>query len=446
MRFSFLFFSKSLQSPHHKTIWVLALPIMLSNISVPLLGLVDTAILGHLGDSRYLAAVAMGASLFTFVFWSFAFLRMGTTALVAQNFQNESRLINIMQCALLLASAIGTILFLIAPFFGKALIDLVGAVQHIEPLALEYLLIRFDMAPAVLMNYTLLGYFIGMGKTHIPLILLVSCNVVNGILNYVFVYHFDLNSAGVAYASNIAEGLQLLLGTLFLLSSLKIFSKSSLQDLSQHLGYFFNINGQLFIRTLFLLFTFAFFMKQGAMHSDVMLAANTILINLLMFMSNALDGFAIASESMVGKAVALKQYKTIKQIIKISGLWSFLCALLFSLLLLVFHDSILHLLTSQSDVLRLLDGLRIWLILLPLAGFASYWLDGIYIGLAQVRQMRNSILFAVFVLFLPLYYLLQDWTYHGLWLAFFAFLLGRAAWQLWVLEPSLEESANQVSQ
>ena len=433
-------------SPHHKTIWALALPIMLSNISVPLLGLVDTAILGHLGDSRYLAAVAMGASLFTFVFWSFAFLRMGTTALVAQNFQNESRLINIMQCALLLASAIGAILFLIAPFFGQALIDLVGAVQHIEPLALEYLLIRFDMAPAVLMNYALLGYFIGMGKTHIPLILLVSCNVVNGILNYVFVYHFDLNSAGVAYASNIAEGLQLLLGTLFLLSSLKIFSRSSLQDFSQHLGHFFSINSQLFIRTLFLLFTFAFFMKQGAMHSDVMLAANAILINLLMFMSNALDGFAIASESMVGKAVALKQHKTIKQIIKISGLWSFLCALLFSLLLLVFHDSILHLLTSQSDVLRLLDSLSIWLILLPLAGFASYWLDGIYIGLAQVRQMRNSILFAVFVLFLPLHYLLQDWAYHGLWLAFFAFLLGRAVWQLWVLAPSLEESANQVSQ
>ena len=433
-------------SPHHKTIWTLALPIMLSNISVPLLGLVDTAILGHLADSRYLAAVAMGASLFTFVFWSFAFLRMGTTALVAQNFQNESRLINIMQCALLLASAIGSILFLIAPFFGQALIDLVGAVQHIEPLALEYLLIRFDMAPAVLMNYALLGYFIGMGKTHIPLILLVSCNVVNGVLNYVFVYHFDLNSAGVAYASNIAEGLQLLLGTLFLLSSLEIFKRSSLQDFSQHLGHFFNINSQLFIRTLFLLFTFAFFMKQGAMHSDVMLAANAILINLLMFMSNALDGFAIASESMVGKAVALKQHKTIKQIIKISGLWSFLCALLFSLLLLVFHDSILHLLTSQSDVLRLLDSLSIWLILLPLAGFASYWLDGIYIGLAQVRQMRNSILFAVFVLFLPLHYLLQDWTYHGLWLAFFAFLLGRAAWQLWVLAPSLEESANQVSQ
>lgn len=433
-------------SPHHKTIWALALPIMLSNISVPLLGLVDTAILGHLSDSRYLAAVAMGASLFTFVFWSFAFLRMGTTALVAQNFQNTARLINIIQSALLLALSIGVILFLLAPFIGLGLINLVGAVQHIEPLALEYLLIRFDMAPAVLMNYALLGYFIGMGKTHIPLILLVSCNLVNGLLNYIFVYHFNMNSAGVAYASNIAEGLQLLLGVLFLLNNLPLFSQSPLKGLNTHLAHFFNINGQLFIRTLFLLFTFAFFMKQGAMHSDVMLAANAILINLLMFMSNALDGFAIASESMVGKAVALKQHKAIKQIIKISGLWSFLCALLFSLLLLLFHDSILQLLTSQSEVLDLLSSLSIWLILLPLAGFASYWLDGIYIGLAQVRQMRNSILFSVFVLFLPLHYLLQNWTYHGLWLAFFAFLLGRAAWQLWVLAPSLEESANKVSQ
>lgn len=433
-------------SHHHRIIWRLALPIMLSNISVPLLGLVDTAILGHLSDTRYLAAVAMGASLFTFVFWSFAFLRMGTTALVAQNFQDESRLINIVQSALLLALCIGAILFLVAPFFGQALINLVDAVPHIEPLALEYLLIRFDMAPAVLMNYALLGYFIGMGKTHIPLILLVSSNVVNGILNYVFVYHFDLNSAGVAYASNIAEGLQLLLGVLFLIHNLKIFSQSPLLGFKQHLGHFFNINGQLFIRTLFLLFTFAFFMKQGAMHSDVMLAANAILINLLMFMSNALDGFAIASESMVGKAVSQRQHKSIKEIIKVSGIWSFLCALLFSLLLLLFNDSILKLLTSQTEVLDLLHTLSPWLILLPLAGFASYWLDGIYIGLAQVRQMRNSILFAVFILFLPLQYLLQHWTYHGLWLAFFAFLIGRAAWQLWVLTASLEESANKVSQ
>lgn len=433
-------------SPHHRIIWRLALPIMLSNISVPLLGLVDTAILGHLSDTRYLAAVAMGASLFTFVFWSFAFLRMGTTALVAQNFQDESRLINIVQSALLLALCIGAALFLMAPFFGQVLINLVDAVPHIEPLALEYLLIRFDMAPAVLMNYALLGYFIGMGKTHIPLILLVSCNVVNGILNYVFVYHFDLNSAGVAYASNIAEGLQLLLGVLFLIHNLKIFSQSPLLGFKQHLGHFFNINGQLFIRTLFLLFTFAFFMKQGAMHSDVMLAANAILINLLMFMSNALDGFAIASESMVGKAVSQRQHKSIKEIIKVSGIWSFLCALLFSLLLLLFNDSILKLLTSQTEVLDLLHTLSPWLILLPLAGFASYWLDGIYIGLAQVRQMRNSILFAVFILFLPLQYLLQHWTYHGLWLAFFAFLIGRAAWQLWVLTASLEESANKVSQ
>ena len=439
-------FSNLMKSPLHNTIWRLALPIMLSNISVPLLGLVDTAILGHLSDSRYLAAVAMGASLFTFVFWSFAFLRMGTTALVSQNFQNDQRLINIMQSALLLGLSIGLILFLIAPFFGQALVNLIGAVQHIEPLALEYLLIRFDMAPAVLMNYALLGYFIGMGKTHIPLILLVTCNVVNGILNYVFVYHLDLNSAGVAYASNIAEGLQLLLGFVFLIRQLNLFSQSPLLGFKQHLGHFFNINSQLFIRTLFLLFTFAFFMKQGAMHSDVMLAANAILINLLMFMSNALDGFAIASESMVGKAVALKQHKTIKSIIKVSGLWSFICALLFSLLLLIFHDSILQLLTSQTEVLALLDTLTPWLILLPLAGFASYWLDGIYIGLAQVRQMRNSILFAVFVLFLPLQYLLQSWTYHGLWLAFFAFLLGRAAWQLGVLTASLEESANKVSQ
>ena len=321
--------------------------------------------------------------------------------------------------------------------------SVIGAVQDIGPLALEYLTVRFYMAPATLMNYALLGFFIGLGKTHIPLILLVSTNLLNGVLNYVFVYEFHLNSLGVAYASNIAEGFQLILALYFL--RLNIFNIQTLALAKSQLKGFLNINGQLFIRTFCLLFAFAFFMSQGAQHSAAMLSANTILINLLMFMSNALDGFAIASESMVGKAVALKQYRLIKPIIKASGIWSFLCALMFSFLLLMGHESILALLTSQQAVLELLAKLTPWLVLLPLAGFASYWLDGIYIGLAKVHTMRNSILFAVFILFLPLQFLLQDWTYHGLWLAFFAFLLGRALWQLAALPRALRQTVRNVS-
>ncbi len=437
----------------HKTLWVLALPIMLSNISLPLLGLVDTAILGHLSDSRYLAAVAMGASLFMFVFWSFAFLRMGTTALIAQNLGSQNlaaqnnghheSVHSIMHSAIFLAVLIGLSLIAVSPYLIDLMIGLVGAVEEIEPFATQYLNIRFYFAPITLLNYVFLGYFIGQGKTKNPLILLVSSNLLNGFLDYIFVYEFELNSAGVAYASNAAETFQLCLAIYF---AKDIFVQSiDLEKLKTNFIGFLSLNFQLFIRTFFLLFTFAFFMSKGAQHSAALLSANAILFNLLMFISNGLDGFALASESMVGKAVGEKNIKRIKMVVLASGFWTFIFALCFSLFLMVAHNGLLNLLTSQQDVLDLLDQLTYWLIFLPLAGFACYWLDGIYIGLAAAKEMRNSILFALFILFLPLQALLQDWPLHGLWLAFFAFLLGRALWQLIYLPVVLKKVANSTT-
>ncbi len=438
------------QKDIHQTLWRLALPIMVSNISLPLLGLVDTAILGHLSDNRYLAAVAMGASLFVFVLWSFAFLRMGTTALIAQNLgkhvdTNANSHVHthesaILHCALILAAGLGIILLLSSPFLISIMLELTSAVDDISPLAREYLQIRFYFAPFTLLNYALLGYFIGQGKTRITLMLLVSTNILNGLLDYLFVYHFNLNSAGVAYASNISELFQLLLA--FYLARKGIFNWQNWQLLKSHFHGFLNLNFQLFIRTFFLLFTFAYFMSVGAQHSAALLSANAILFNLLIFISNALDGFALACESMVGKAYGARDNIQVKKIIVISGFWSLMCALLFTLILALFHDGILALLTSQPAVLLLLDQLIYWLIFLPLAGFACYWLDGIYIGMAAAKEMRNSILFAVFILFLPLQYILQDWSLHGLWFAFFAFLIGRALWQLIKLPTTLSHSAN----
>ncbi len=434
----------------HKTLWQLALPIMISNISLPLLGLVDTAILGHLSDNRYLAAVAMGASLFVFVFWSFAFLRMGTTALIAQNsgrqninaknLSSHNAEVAILHCALLLALVIGMVLILTSPWLISFMLNIVSAVDDISPLSQQYLQIRFYFAPFVLLNYALLGFFIGKGKTKISLILLVSTNILNGILDYIFVYELNLNSIGVAYASNLAESFQLLLALYFAKKS--VFNWLPFTYLKPFFSGFLHLNVQLFIRTFFLLFTFAYFMSVGAQHSAALLSANAILFNLLIFMSNALDGFALASESMVGKAFGAENLTRVRRIIGISGLWSFLCALLFCLILAFLHEPILMLLTSQSQVLTLLNELQYWLIFLPLAGFACYWLDGIYIGLAAGKEMRNSILFAVFGLFLPLQYLFKGWELHGLWLAFFAFLIGRAVWQMAKLSPILHKSVS----
>lgn len=427
----------------HRQLWQLAIPVMLSNISVPLLGLVDTAILGHLDDSRYLAAVAMGSSLFTFVFWSFAFLRMGTTAMVAKHYQQPLHLNGVLQSAVLLALGIGITLIIIAQPLIHLMLTLVDAVEHITPLSQSYLSIRFYFAPVSLLNYVALGYLIGLGRTQATLIILVLTNVLNGILNYSFVYLLHLNSDGVAYASNLAETVQLLLA-LYIIKP-KLFDGTSFAFAKRFFKGFLHLNIQLFIRTFFLLFTFAFFMSKGAQHSTALLSANAILINLLMFISNALDGFAIASESLVGKALADKKIHRIKLVIRASGIWSFIFALGFSFVLWIANGFILGLLTSQNDVLAILDQLHYWLIFLPLAGFACYWLDGIFIGLAAGKAMRNSVLFAVFVLFLPLQYLFNAWPIHGLWLALFAFLIGRAMWQLAVLPNIMQHNANQLS-
>ena len=425
---------------------------MISNISLPLLGLVDTAILGHLSDNRYLAAVAMGASLLVFVLWSFAFLRMGTTALVAQHIGAHSLAKNnslntpsfsdvaILHCAIMLAAFIGFILIACSPLLIEVMLTLVGAVDGITPLTREYLQIRFIISPVTLMNYALLGYFIGQGKTKINLILLVSTNILNGFLDYIFVYSFHLNSQGVAWASNLSECFQLVLALYFARN--RIFHWQGFNELKKYLASFITLNFHLFVRTFFLLFTFAFFMSKGAQHSAALLSANAILFNLLMFISNGLDGFALASESLVGKALGAKNKIQINQVVIASGVLSFISALVFTLVLLVAHQEILSLLTSQEAVLALLDKLVWWLIFLPIAGFACYWLDGIYIGLAAGKEMRNSLLFAVFVLFLPLQYLFQSWALHGLWLAFYSFLIGRAVWQLVKLPANINKSVN----
>jgi len=430
---------EQLQSIHH-SLWKLALPVILSNISVPLLGLVDTAILGHLPESHYLAAVAMGSSLLVMVMWSFSFLRMGTTALVAQNYKQSVEVSGILQSALLLAIVIGGSLMLTSSFLIDFMVSVVGAAENITPFAKEYLTIRFYFAPVTLLNYVLLGYFIGKGLTYINLILLVSTNLLNGLLNYIFVYKFNWFSAGVAWGSNFAELFQLCLSLFFIKETL--IQSQAWPLMCQRFQQFMAFNYQLFIRTFLLLFSFAFFMAQGAQHSAALLSANAILINLLMFMSNALDGFAVASESLVGQSIADKNTKRLKPIILASGFWSLVTAIILTIILAISHLSIFTLLTSQDEVLGLLELLSYWLIFLPIAGFASYWLDGIYIGLANAKEMKNSLIIATLFVFLPLVYLFDTWEYHGLWLAMYAFLLTRAIWLVCRLPHNLIKIAN----
>lgn len=427
-----------------KRILQLAWPIMLSNITVPLLGLVDTAVLGHLSEVSYLAAVALGSQVVTLLLWSFGFLRMGTTALSAhaigeaqrtqQQAQHSNGSVRILHNALLLALLISMPLMLFAFLTLEHIIALMGGSEVIQALAVEYASIRLYATPAVLLQYVLIGWFIGRGETKVPLFLLIASNSINALLDVVLVYGYGLNSDGVAWATLCADYFAASAGLFWAWRTLK--KECTPEEMALvwpswlQLKPFININHQLFVRTLCLLSVFIFFTSQGAQQGDLILAVNAIMITLLLLISNALDGFAHAAETLVGQSLGAKNYSQLNQSIWLTGTNALIIALIMVAGFAWQSENLLGLLTDQADVLAMALEYSPWLIWLPLIGCSSYWLDGIFIGMQASAQMRNSMLLAAFVIFLPVWFLTQGFGNHGLWSAFYAFLLARSFFML----------------
>lgn len=416
----------------------LAWPIMLSNITVPLLGLVDTAVLGHLDEVSYLGAVALGSQVVTLLLWSFGFLRMGTTSLSAHAMGKTNSVgqgtDQILHNALLMALLISLPLMAFAFLSIEKIIALIGGSPEIQTLAVEYASIRLIATPAVLVQYVIIGWFIGRGETKVPLLLLIISNSINALLDVVLVYGYGLNSDGVAWATLCADysaaGLGLYLATRAIRKIHKEDRKEFKWPSWKTLKPIININHQLFVRTLCLLGVFLFFTSQGAKQGDLVLAVNAIMLTILLLISNALDGFAHAAEATVGQSLGAKNFKQLRQ-----GVWLTGANILFIALLMVAgffwqSENLLSLLTDQQDVLELAVEYRPWLIWLPLVGYSSYWLDGVFIGLQASDKMRNSMVLSVLIVFMPVWYMTQSMGNHGLWLAFYAFLLARSIFML----------------
>lgn len=419
-----------------KRILQLAWPIMLSNITVPLLGLVDTAVLGHLSDVSYLGAVALGSQVVTLLLWSFGFLRMGTTSLSAHatGAGEANTTERILQNALLMALMISFPLMTFAFLSIESIIALMGGSSTVQVLAVEYVNIRLIATPAVLVQYVLIGWFIGRGETKVPLLLLIVSNSVNAILDVVLVYGYGFNSDGVAWATLCADYTAASLGLYWAMRTLGKINKSDRRPFEwpnwQELKPLININHQLFVRTLCLLGVFIFFTSQGAKQGDLILAVNAIMLTLLLLISNALDGFAHAAETLVGQSLGAKNTKQLGQSIWLTGANALAIALIMVIGFAWQSGNLLGLLTDQVDVLAMALEYSPWLIWLPLIGFSSYWLDGIFIGLQASAQMRNSMLLAAGIIFFPIWYLTLGLGNHGLWLAFYSFLLSRSLFML----------------
>ena len=413
----------------HK-IWGIAWPAILSNISIPVLGLVDAAILGHLGSTHYLGAVAIGSALLSFLYWGFSFLRMGTTGLVARAMgaaQPERALLVLAQSAVL-ALVLSLLIILLHPLWLGWGFALMSPRPELQPLADSYASIRIFSAPAVLLTYTVVGWFIGRQDTRWPMFIVVTTNAANIALDFLLIVGLGMHSDGAAMATVIAEYLGCALALFAVWHKLPALPQRQfyrqLWVISRY-RHLLRSNRHLFLRTLCLLFSFAFFTAMGDKLGSDILAANALLMHLLMFAAFAMDGFAFAAEGLAGTRLGADDLQGFYTAVRRCSRWCAVTAVAISLLLLIFHQPLFSLLTNLSEIRQLLLQYYLWLVLLPLVAAPSYLLDGVFIGSAETRYMMTTMLLSAFLVYLPVWYLTQGWGNHGLWLAFTAFNAAR---------------------
>ena len=414
---------------HHK-VWALAWPMILSNVTNPLLGLVDTAVMGHLDSSIYMGAVAIGSVVIGFVIWAFAFLRMGTTGFASQALgrKDNHEIHAILWRALFVSQLIALVIITLQTFYADIALYLIDGTEEVKLLARSYFDIRVWGLPAAIANFAIVGWFLGIHNTRIPLILLVTANGLNIVLDLLFVLGFGWDVEGAAYASLISEYASSFLGLLYIFRELKRYPAHCSFDIifdTTELLKMLSVNGDIFIRTMALQIVFFMMAAEGAKFGNDVLAANAVLLNFLFLIANGLDGLAQAIEALVGKAIGAKDHYSFRAAIVVTSGWSLLMSIVYLLVFAYAGDHIIGLITNIDSVRSTAQNYLIWLVFMPINGVWSYLLDGIFIGATRAKEMRNSMLIATFFGFIPIWYLLQPYGNHGLWLSFHLFMILR---------------------
>lgn len=422
----------------NKEIYRLALPNIVSNFSIPLLGAVDTALMGRLESEYYLGAVGIGGIIFSFIYWGFGFLRMATTGLTAQAFGEK----DLRECGRLLLRAvcIGITSSLFLFIFQWQLIDLsfllIDASPEVEYFARAYFHIRLYAAPATLCLHAFHGVFLGLQNARYPMLLTIVVNLVNIALNLVFVRLLDMKVEGVALATVISQYVGLFLAVLlfsrYYRGILPAWDFREILALSR-LKRFLNISSDIFIRTCLLVFSHAVFTAKSAALSDTILAVNTILLQFINLMSYAIDGLAFAAESLIGKYKGAQDMPNLKRTTRKIFFCSFLFGGVIMLIFVLFGELLLHLFTDQIPLIEQAKPYLIWIIVAPVINVAAYIWDGIFLGATASKALRNSVILST-LLFLSAVYLLIPFGNHGLWGALTLLLVARGV-SLTVLAP-----------
>jgi MATE family multidrug resistance protein len=415
----------------NKRVLNLAIPNIISNLSVPMLSAVDTALMGRLENEQYLGAIAIGGIIFGFVYWGFSFLRMGVTGLTAQAYgardSEESTLI--LKRGVIVALLIALLLLLLQPLIAALSFYLMDAGPEVEQLARSYFHIRLCAAPATLTLHVFHGWFLGMQNAKYPMFITIVVNLLNLALNFFFVKVLMMTSDGVALGTVIAQYLGLLCTiALFLRRYRYLWDGWHLKGVLHlpSLKHFFRIGRDILIRTFAVLFCHAFFTSKAAALSDTALAINTILLQFIHILAYGIDGFAFAVESLVGRYKGAREITNLKRSVRYSFWWVLLLSAGFSLVFGLLGTKLLYFFTNKTDLLIGARPYLIWIAIAPPINSVAYIWDGVFIGATASTPMRNSML-ASTVVFLCAYVLLKGLGNHGLWMALTLFSIARGA-------------------
>ncbi len=414
----------------NRAILRLTIPNIVSNVTIPLLGMIDIAIAGRIGDDTTIGALAIGTAIFNFIYWNFAFLRMGTSGLAAQAYGagDKKATANILGRSMIASIGIALLLLVFNRPIGRLAMNIMEGSPEVMSLAAEYFFARIWAAPAAISIFALHGWLTGMQDSVTPMVVSILGNIVNIACSLWFVFGMDMGVVGIAWGTVVAQYTSLILTLLILFVRYRDYIRGiSLRESlrMEPLARFFRINSDAFLRTLSVCTVYTCFTAFSARFGDTILATNELLMQLFMLFSYMLDGFCYAAESLTGRFIGERNRESLRRCIRLLAIWCGGVAALYIVAYIFWWEPILGIFTSSPTIMACAGEYIWWIVMVPLVGFIPFLIDGILIGATKTRIMRNTTFFALvafFVLFFALESLLGN---RALWIAFIGFIVVR---------------------
>ena len=410
----------------------LSIPIFFANLAIPMVGIIDTALMGNLGSLSYLSATSVAANLFSMIFWSFGFLRMGTVGMVSQanGRNNYTEILNIVVRNLLFVLAISITIILLQNLILSLSLKIFDLSEATRNLYEQYFKIRVYSAPGELTLYIITGLFVGLQKTKTSSLAVGFFSILNILLSIVLVTKFDLHIKGVADGTLFSALITSIIFLIYMFWYLSKYTKITINFAQifnlKKIKNIFNINLNIFIRTILLTFSFLWFTYLGTQIGENYVAANAILINLVFLSAFILDAYAFSTEGIVGYSLGKKDLNLFKNIVKNSFILSSISGLIISIIFFFTNNLVINLMSDINEIRELSSSYAVWLIILPVISSFCYQFDGIFIGASQTKELRNAMIFSVFSYLLISILLIKFLFNTGIWISLCIFMILRA--------------------